>query len=233
MGNKMMILKSIIMATIVIIIGTGLPLLGWGITELASFFENPVRLAFIIVIIIQGFLIGIISAKGRTKNALSKGKRESYNKIQHLVPVINRLITLFIFFFASYCDKNDLLAFHDNYAARITGIFLYMFGTFLTAVAHNILGRQHSIEVTIQKDHKLIQKGAYRYVRNPMYTGMILSVLGYGLMFRSVISMASVIIIIALFIWRIFAEEKVLEKEFGGEWSGYAQKTWRLMPIIF
>ena len=229
----MKIIKGIILAIIIIIIGTGLPIIGWGILNISSFFENPVRLSLIIIIIIQGIIIGIKSIKGQTENAINKGRNDRYNNIQSLVPIINRLITLFIFFFASYSDKNNFIVIYDNFLIRLIGIIVYAFGILITVLAHNELGKYHSIEVTIQKDHKLIQKGLYKYIRNPIYLGVILSTLGYGIIFRSIISIALIVIIIGLFIWRIFAEEKVMEKEFGKEWSDYRKKTWRLIPYMF
>jgi len=229
----MKIIKGIILAIIIIIIGTGLPIIGWGILNISSFFENPVRLSLIIIIIIQGIIIGIKSIKGQTENAINKGRDDRYNNIQSLVPIINRLITLFIFFFASYSDKNNFIVIYDNFLIRLIGIIVYVFGILITVLAHNELGKYHSIEVTIQKDHKLIQKGPYKYIRNPIYLGVILSTLGYGIIFRSIISIALIVIIIGLFIWRIFAEEKVMEKEFGKEWSDYRKKTRRLIPYMF
>jgi protein-S-isoprenylcysteine O-methyltransferase Ste14 len=164
---------------------------------------------------------------------MNKGRKDRYNNIQSLVPVINRVITLFIFFFAAYCDKNNYIVINDNSLIRLLGIIVYSSGILITAIAHNELGKFHSIEVTIQNDHKLVQIGLYRYIRNPIYLGVILSALGYGMIFRSLICISLIAIIIGLFIWRIYAEEKVLKKEFGKEWTDYQNKTWRLIPFLY
>jgi protein-S-isoprenylcysteine O-methyltransferase Ste14 len=229
----MRILKGIISALIIIIIGIGLPIIGWGFSNINSFFENPFRLSLIIIIFIQGIGVGIKVITNQTENALSKGRDERFNVIQSLVPIINRIITLFIFFFSSYCDKNIFFVTDDIYGVRLMGIILYIIGILLTVLAHNELGKYHSIEVTIQKNHKLITNGSYKYIRNPIYLGVILSTLGYAMTFRSIISISLIIIIVGLFIWRIFAEEKVLATEFKNEWTEYCKKTYRLIPYIF
>jgi protein-S-isoprenylcysteine O-methyltransferase Ste14 len=229
----MKIFKGIILGIIIIIIGVGLPIMGWGIKNIDSYFENPYRISLLIIIIIQGIIIGIESIQDQTKNAINKGRKDRYNNIQSLVPVINRLITLFIFFFAAYCDKNNYIVMNDNFLIRLLGIIVYSLGIIITAFAHNELGKYHSIEVTIQNDHKLVQIGLYKYIRNPIYLGMILSFLGYGMIFRSLICISLIVIIIGLFIWRIYAEEKVLKKEFGKEWTDYQNKTWRLIPYLY
>lgn len=229
----MKIFKSIVTAIIIIIIGTGLPIIGWGIFNINSFFENPIRLSFIMIIIIQGVIIGFMNMTDKTENALNKGRNDRYSVIQSLVPVINRIMTLFIFFFAPYCDKSNFFTTSDYFVIRLTGIIIYMIGILVTVLAHHELGKYHSIHVTIQKDHELISKGLYKYIRNPIYLGVILSTLGLGIIFRSIISISLIAVIIGLFIWRIFAEEKVMRLEFKNEWSDYCKKTYRLIPFIF
>jgi protein-S-isoprenylcysteine O-methyltransferase Ste14 len=229
----MQLFKGIFSALIIIIVGIGLPVTGWGIFDLSSFIESPFRLSLIILIIIQGIAIGIKIINDRAQNVFNKGRDDRYYSVQSLAPVINRTITLFIYFFAAYSDKNNFFVTNDLYAVRFVGIILYMIGILLTWLAHNALGKYHSIEVTIQKDHQLIMNGLYKYIRNPVYSGIILSTLGFGMIFRSIIGISLIPIIIGLFIWRIYAEEKVLATEFKNEWTVYCKRTYRLIPFIF
>jgi len=59
------------------------------------------------------------------------------------------------------------------------GLCLVMFGGLTRASCHRALGKMFTWETSIQKDHKLITSGAYRFVRHPSYTGMLAVSTGY------------------------------------------------------
>ena len=43
------------------------------------------------------------------------------------------------------------------------------------------LGRFFIVNVTIEKDHELVERGPFRIVRHPLYTGVLLAFVGYAL----------------------------------------------------
>ena len=87
--------------------------------------------------------------------------------------------------------------------------------------------------VGIQKDQKVIEKGPYKYVRHPSYTGALIIFIGLGLALQS---WAGVLTLILLFIiaygYRIYVEEKVLISELGEPYIEYKKRTKRLIPYI-
>jgi len=48
-----------------------------------------------------------------------------------------------------------------------------------------VLGRYFSQSVGIQEDQKVVDKGIYRLVRHPSYTGYLLTIIGLGLAWQS------------------------------------------------
>src|SRR5438128_10228987 len=60
------------------------------------------------------------------------------------------------------------------------GIFLMFLGVLVRQYAIAILGRFFSLSVQISEDHKVVEKGPYRLVRHPSYTGVLSTPLGLG-----------------------------------------------------
>ena len=58
------------------------------------------------------------------------------------------------------------------------GLVLTAAGLGFTIWARRVLGTNWSAMPTIKEDHELIQRGPYRLVRHPIYTGLLLAVFG-------------------------------------------------------
>jgi len=113
------------------------------------------------------------------------------------------------------------------------GIFLIILGIILRQLSMAILGRYFSGVVGVQKDQKVIEKGPYKYVRHPSYTGALMIFIGLGLALQS---LAAVLTLIVLFIiaygFRISVEEKALISELGEPYVDYKKRTKRLIPYV-
>jgi len=96
-----------------------------------------------------------------------------------------------------------------------------------------VLGRRFSGLVAIQPGHTLVTSGIYRVVRNPSYLGMLVSSLGWVLVFRSGTGVLLVALLIPPLVGRMRAEEKLLRAHFGSEYDVYRAHTRRLIPGIY
>jgi protein-S-isoprenylcysteine O-methyltransferase len=63
----------------------------------------------------------------------------------------------------------------------IAGVVLFAAGLILRWWAIITLGRFFTVDVTIQKDHELVERGPFRIVRHPSYTGVLLAFVGLGM----------------------------------------------------
>jgi protein-S-isoprenylcysteine O-methyltransferase Ste14 len=89
--------------------------------------------------------------------------------------------------------------------------------------------------VRIQEDrgHTVCTTGPYKYVRHPMYVGVILIMLCFPLSLGSLYTLIPAVIIVALFVMRTSLEDKTLREELPG-YEEYAQKVrYRLIPGIW
>jgi protein-S-isoprenylcysteine O-methyltransferase Ste14 len=89
-----------------------------------------------------------------------------------------------------------------------------------------------SADVVLKEDHELIEKGPYRYVRHPIYTGFILMAIGGVLLWGTV--MASVIMcLLPVVLWqKLSQEERLLTKAFPDAYPRYKARVKALVPFV-
>ena len=112
--------------------------------------------------------------------------------------------------------------------------FLLILGVVIHWMGMLTLKKQWSTVVVVSDNHKLVDTGIYKFIRHPIYTGLLLELFGFGL---ALTNWASILIRlvpnIASLTYRIFVEEKVLEKSFGNDYINYERRTKRLIPWVF
>lgn len=89
--------------------------------------------------------------------------------------------------------------------------------------------------VRIQKDrsHQVVKTGPYRYVRHPMYVGIILMIIATPFALGSFVALIISGLIIILFIIRTYLEDKTLQKELSGYLDYTKEVPYRLIPGIW
>jgi protein-S-isoprenylcysteine O-methyltransferase Ste14 len=113
------------------------------------------------------------------------------------------------------------------------GIFLMLLGVLVRQYAISILGRFFSLTVQIAEDHKVVEKGPYRLVRHPSYTGVLITFIGLGLAVQSWGALLVLLVVFSLsFGYRMWVEERTLLSELGQDYASYMKRTKRLIPFI-
>jgi protein-S-isoprenylcysteine O-methyltransferase len=165
----------------------------------------------------------IVSHKGKTKDEKTKGNR----------------LFLFLFFVAivvginfAYVPFSSFPDFRSGYI--LIGTAIIWLGIILRYWAIRTLGKFFTTVIGMQKGHRLVKGGPYRYIRHPSYTGALITVFGFGIALRNLIGLILMMAIV-LFIYktRIDYEEKVLTSNFGKEYKEYAKNTKRLIPWVY
>lgn len=113
-------------------------------------------------------------------------------------------------------------------------------GLFVTILGQLIRGITIGLAYIVRggKDKKvyadgLVTEGIFSHVRNPLYVGNILMLLGVGILANSAIYVG-IIIPIFLFIYQciVLAEENFLRGKFGQAFDDYTKKVHRWIPSI-
>jgi protein-S-isoprenylcysteine O-methyltransferase Ste14 len=96
-----------------------------------------------------------------------------------------------------------------------------------------VLGRFFSGTVGTQEGQFVVEKGPYKFIRHPSYTGALLIFIGLGLAFQSWGAVLSLILLFCIaYGYRIHIEEKALISELGEEYIEYKKKTKALIPYL-
>ena len=89
------------------------------------------------------------------------------------------------------------------------------------------------VRIQVDRGHTVCTSGPYRYVRHPMYVGVILFVLCFPLSLGSLYSFIPASFIVVLFILRTSLEDKTLQEELPG-YKEYTQTVrYRLIPGVW
>lgn len=113
------------------------------------------------------------------------------------------------------------------------GLLLAFFGVALACRSRQLLGRNWSLAVARKADHELVVSGPYRWVRHPIYSGLLLLFCGNGLVVGDYRAFLAVAIVLASFIHKLRKEEALMAELFGKTWSAYASSTPALIPAVF
>lgn len=96
------------------------------------------------------------------------------------------------------------------------------------------LGRFFSTTAVTQHQHVLIEQGAYRWIRHPAYTGLLISFLAAGLAMGDVLALTVLLCPIAYVLnQRIAVEEHLLIEHFGQLYYDYCLHTKKLIPWLY
>lgn len=98
-------------------------------------------------------------------------------------------------------------------------------------LCYNKIGN-FSVYPEIKKQAILITTGPYRYVRHPMYTSLIIMMIGIALYNYHWLNVVGVVMVVGAVINKANSEEKLLLMKFP-EYANYQQKTLRFLPYIF
>ena len=114
------------------------------------------------------------------------------------------------------------------------GMLLIYTGIALRFYAIKVLGRYFTTSVAVAPEQTVIEAGPYRLIRHPSYTGLLITLLGFGLSLTNNWLSLLVIMGCALigFSYRIRVEEHVLQEQLGQQYQEYMRRTKRLIPFV-
>jgi protein-S-isoprenylcysteine O-methyltransferase Ste14 len=114
----------------------------------------------------------------------------------------------------------------------IAGLVIGAFGLIIVLIAWRGLGRNLSVFPKPIDDGHLIQTGIYGLVRHPMYTGVILTALGWALFRTSLIALLLVVILVIFFDRKASQEEIWLAQKYP-DYPKYRNRTKKLIPFLY
>ena len=110
---------------------------------------------------------------------------------------------------------------------RVTGIIVLLVSLVWTVVAQAQMGDSWRIGIDTEHRTMLVQRGVFRLSRNPIFVGMILTLLGLLLVIPNVGTLVSLLLGIILIGIQVRLEEEVLTTIHGEDYLQYRRRVKR------
>ena len=89
-----------------------------------------------------------------------------------------------------------------------------------------------SSSVTLKSDHELVDDGPYRWVRHPIYTGILVALAGTGLAVGEWRAALAVVLAGVAYWRKLTIEEAAMRRQFGEAYVRYAERVPALIPFV-
>jgi protein-S-isoprenylcysteine O-methyltransferase Ste14 len=117
-------------------------------------------------------------------------------------------------------------------AIAAMGVILCAVGIAFAIWARRHLGRNWGMPMSLQQGHELVTTGPYAQVRHPIYTGILLAMLGSALA-EGAGWFPPFLIFFAYFVYSAKTEEKLMIEQFPNEYPAYQARTKMLIPFVW
>lgn len=174
------------------------------------------------------WILAAIKTRSNVKKESSGQK--SIQRVVHLIFVIISYVITF-FQFKNISLWNRIIP--DYKYVEYIGIAILIFSLLFAIWARIVLGRNWSGAIQKVEGQRLVRSGPYKYIRNPIYTGIVCGFFGTFITLGSLASIMGFCIILIIYIIKINREQRFLILEFGEEYEKYIKESWALIPYIF
>lgn len=157
-------------------------------------------------------------------------RRESLpSRLAHIVPLVIAGLLLAVPLEPGWWSTRFL---PSSWTVYWIGTAILAAGLLFTVWPRRVLGRNWSATVTLKEGHELVRVGPYRWIRHPIYTGILLGFAGSAIArgeWRGVLA----VFIAGIALWRkLRMEERWMIELFGGRYEQYRRETWALIPYL-
>ena len=158
----------------------------------------------------------------------TKRRETPGQRLEHLIPAL--LGFLLIFREGTTAPWLGKVVFPDHPMLMLACVLVTILGLLFAVWARVALGSNWSGTVTIKANHQLIRRGPYRFIRHPIYTGMLAALLATTVTQRLVSGVAGFAIVFFALWRKAKREESFLSQEFGPAFDEHRQHTGMFLP---
>lgn len=120
----------------------------------------------------------------------------------------------------------------ENATAAYAGLAMTAGGIAFAVWARFVLGQNWSSTVTLKQGHELIRRGPYALVRHPIYSGILLGLLGTALCVGETRALIGLALFLAGWWRKALDEEALMIEQFGQQYLQYRREVKALIPFI-
>jgi protein-S-isoprenylcysteine O-methyltransferase Ste14 len=111
-------------------------------------------------------------------------------------------------------------------------VALVALGLGFSAFARAQLGRNWSVGVAVKQGHELVRSGPYALVRHPIYTGLLLALIGSALAIGKWRALLGLTLMVVAILRKLTIEERFMTEQFGETYARYRAEVPALIPFL-
>jgi len=155
------------------------------------------------------------------------GAKHSSHRRRRLPAGVRIVVLAFI---VTRVIRGDALNVH-SVVLQVVGTIVFVSGLALAVWARIYLGRNWGMPMTEKDEPELVTRGPYRFVRHPIYSGILMGLLGTALA-TNLYWLAALAVAGAYFIYSARVEERIMAGAFPNTYPGYKARTKMLIPFV-
>ena len=134
-----------------------------------------------------------------------------------------------VLLFIAYLFRIPKIDFVTPAWLQYVGVFLSLTGIILSLASVIALNRNLSAFPTPKQGAELVQSGIYKYVRHPIYTGILFFTVGVSLYSENTLRLLIFFMLLILFRFKAAYEERLLQSRFSN-YATYKKTTGMFLP---
>jgi len=158
----------------------------------------------------------------------TKRREFPWQRLEHVIPLVFGFVLIYKSEFALGWLAYRLLP--QASIVAVIGLLLTLGGLIFAVWARIALGANWSGTVTIKSGHNLIRRGPYRRIRHPIYTGLLISLVGTVMLQGELRAFLGFALVLFALYRKAKREERFLAEEFGEGFAEHAKHTGMFLP---
>ena len=158
----------------------------------------------------------------------AKKSESPAERLQHVIPVV--IGSWLMFGPAGGWPFLNVRVLPKIPAIWLTGLVMTALGVGIALYARLSLGSNWSSTVMVKSGHQLIRTGLYSRIRHPIYTGIVLGMVGTAMVRGHLRNWLGVALVLGSFYLKALREERLLSQEFGDGWDSHMRETGMFLP---
>jgi protein-S-isoprenylcysteine O-methyltransferase Ste14 len=123
--------------------------------------------------------------------------------------------------------------FAHSISIAVLGVAITAAGFAVAFWARAHLGGNWSSAVTVKVGHQLVRTGPYRWVRHPIYTGLLIAAVGTAIELRQLRGALALPLLYIGFRIKSKVEERAMTNTFGADYQEYQRSTGAIVPKLY
>lgn len=131
-----------------------------------------------------------------------------------------------------FAAVNHSLLLHPGIALQWLGVWLCLAGFALAVWARVHIGRNWGMPMSLREGHELVTSGPYAYIRHPIYSGLMLAMIGSAFT-AGLLWLLGLVLYFTYFMFAARSEENTMLAQFPDAYAAYRRRTKMLIPFVF